>query len=226
MTHPQLRQLAAQWRANRRLRYGALAILLILGTQLALSLMDRRTATETQYARDDALFARLQEASTESAWPRRAAAAEKALADMRHSIPPARSDGLAQAEMQAWLTDLAAHAGLASPTVRVESSLAVPGQPDVWQVLARLDADASPASLPVLVRTLSMARPWVATERLAVQSGSSMRVSLVVRGYFRPGDALDATEPPPRPGGVPAAAAAAPAPAGPPISPLATGGAG
>lgn len=226
MSHPQLQRLAAEWRANRRLRYGALAILLILGAQLSWSLADRRTAMETEYTRDDALFGRLQEASTESSWPQRAAAAEKALAGMRHSIPAARSDGLAQAEMQAWLADLAAHANLASPTVRVESSLAVPGQPDVWQVLARLDADATPASLPVLVRTLGVARPWVATERLAVQSGGNMRVSLVVRGYFRPGDPLDATEPPPRPGGVPAAVPAQVAPANPPVSPLAAGGAG
>lgn len=221
MTHPQLQRLAQEWRQSRRLRLGALAILLILGAHAALTLSDRRQAQVEQYRRDAELLGRLEDASRESAWPKRAQAAEAMLASVRHSIPAARSDGLAQAEMQAWLTDLAAFAGLAQPRVRIETSLAVPGQDAMWQVLARLDANVPEGRMPVLVRALSAALPWVKTERLEIQAGSDTRVSLVVRGYFRQADEADAA-PPPRPAELPPAAAQpAVAPAR-PVNPLRT----
>lgn len=226
MTDPRVQRIVGEWRRSRRLRIGALAIVLVLGAHAALSLSDMRAARETQYARDAELLGRLEEASRESAWPARASAAESRLAATRHLIPPARSDGLAQAELQAWLTDLAAYAGLAEANVRVETSLAVPGQPGLWQVLARLDASAPPAALPVFVRALGSAMPWVRTERLDIAGITDYRISVVVRGYFRAADATDGKSPPPRPGHIPssaehaAAEAATPAAAGPGESPL------
>lgn len=205
MSHPQLQRMLQEWRGSRRLRLGALVVLGILGTHAALVLSDGLHAREEAFRRDAQLLGRLEEASREAGWPARAKAAEAALAQERHAIPPARSDGLAQAEMQAWLTDLAAYAGLSGSTVRVETSLPVPGQPGTWQVLARLDAQASPAAMPVLVRALTSALPWVRTERLEVGSGDNARVSLIVRGYYRQGDELDARTPPPRPAELPAA---------------------
>jgi hypothetical protein len=206
----QLQRLVREWRQSRRLRLGALAILLILGTHVVLTLADRRHARAEQYHRDTELLGRLEEASRESAWPIRAKAAEAMLATDRHSIPAARSDGLAQAEMQAWLTDLAFFAGLARPQVRVETSLAVPGQAGMWQVLARLDGNVPEGRMPVLIHALSSALPWVRTERLEIQAGSDTRVSLVVRGYFRQADARDATAPAARPADLPPAGQAAP----------------
>lgn len=226
MSHPQVQRLLDEWRRSRRLRLGALVVLGILGTHATLTLSDALKGREDAFQRDAQLLGRLEEASREAAWPARAAAAEAALAQARHSIPPASSDGLAQAEMQAWLTDLAVYAGIAGPAVRVETSLPVPGQPPgTWQVLARLDGQASPASVPVLVRALTSALPWVRTERLEIGSGDAGRVSLVVRGYYRQADALDAKEPPARPAELPAAASA-PEAAQPVRNPLAPPAAG
>lgn len=205
MSHPQVQRMLREWRGSRRLRLGALVVLGILGTQATLALSDGLRAREEAFRRQAGLLGRLEEASREAGWPARAKAAEAALAQERHAIPPARSDGLAQAEMQAWLTDLAAYAGLSASAVRVETSLPVPGQPGIWQVLARLDAQASPAAVPVLVRALTSALPWVRTERLEVGSGDNARVLLIVRGYYRQGDELDAKAPPPRPAELPAA---------------------
>jgi hypothetical protein len=218
VTDPRLQRLAREWQQNRRLRLGALVILVILGVHASLVLADRRHARAEEYDRDAALLARLDEASRESAWPQRATAAETALTEVRNSIPAARSDGLAQAEMQAWLTDLAAFAGLASPTVRVETSLAVPGQDGLWQVLARLDAVVPEGRMRVLVRPRAGALPGVPTERLDLQAGRDTRVSLVVRGYFRSADGSEKAAA--RPADLPAAGNT-PAPVVPYRSPLA-----
>lgn len=200
-----LERVRAEWRASRRLRLGVLAAVLFLGAHAILSLSDHRKTGVEAYARDEALFERLQEASRERQWPSRAEAAEARLAEVLHSVPPARSDGLAQAELQAWLTDLAAHADMTQANVRVETSLPVPGQDGMWQVLARLDGNLAEARIRDLVRALAAARPWVQTERLELQAGQQPRASLVVRGYFRAADELDASQPPPRPAGLPSA---------------------
>ncbi len=206
-----LERVRAEWRASRRLRLGVLAAVLFLGAHAILSLSDHRKTGVEAYARDEALFERLQEASRERQWPSRAEAAEARLAEVLHSVPPARSDGLAQAELQAWLTDLAAHADMTQANVRVETSLPVPGQDGMWQVLARLDGNLAEARIRDLVRALAAARPWVQTERLELQAGQQPRASLVVRGYFRAADELDASQPPPRPAGLPPASRTEPA---------------
>lgn len=205
MIPAQLQRARAEWQANRRLRIGALLILAILGLQLVLAMSDSRTIRMEQYQRDARLLSRLEEASGESAWPERAKTAEETLAKMRASIPVASSEGLAQAELQAWLGDLAAFAGIGNATVRVETALAVEGQPDLWQVLARLEGDMSESRSAVLMRTLAMALPWYGTERLQVQAGATPRVSLVIRGYFRKGDGKQASTA--RPAGLPSAEA-------------------
>lgn len=188
MNDPRLRQALGEWRQNRRLRLGAMAILLILGVQVAVSLSGRREATIGQYEQDALLLARIEQASRDDAWPARAAEVEARLTEVRESLPTARSDGLAQAELQAWLAGLAAGAGLQDVTIRVETSLAVPDQPGLWQVIARLDANVAPGRISALARTLATA-PWVVAERIEIKSGTNSRVSLVVRGYFRQDEA-------------------------------------
>lgn len=176
-----------EWRQNRRLRLATLVVVLILGLHAVLGLSDRRQALAREYARDTELLARLEAVSRERAWPTRARAAEGLLAAVRKSVPAARSPGLAQAEVQAWLTEQATQAGLQGPRVRVEDTVDVPGHPDMWQVLARLDANvpAGPESLKGFLRVLAEALPWVQAERLEITEAMPTRVGLVVRAYYR-----------------------------------------
>jgi hypothetical protein len=205
MSGVQWQRIRAEWDRSRRLRLGALAVLGILGVQLVLTLSDARARRAAEYGRDASLLSRLEEASRESAWPARAKVATSALAKAQASIPVASTEGLAQAELQAWLGDLAVFTGIGNPTVKVEPALAVDGQPGLWQVLARLDGDMSETRAPLLMRTLSAARPWFRTEHLDVESGMAPRMSLVMRGYFRKGDDKQADAQ--RPAALPSAAA-------------------
>ena len=174
-----------EWRPNRRLRLGALAVLMILGTHAVLTLSDRRHATEAAYERDAELAARLEQVAREQEWPRRADQAEAVLARLRKSIPETASDGAAQAEVQAWLAEQAAAVGLETPQVRVETTLAVPGHPDLRQVLARLDAGLPDGKLEGFTRALAAGLPWVQTERLELVVGPPGRVAVIVRAYSR-----------------------------------------
>lgn len=181
----QWQQARQQWRQSRRLRIGALVVGVFLGLHLILGLSDRQRALSETYGQQATMLARLGEASRESAWPQRAVQAEAALAATRESVPEVSSAGLAQAELQAWLTGQAATAGLGAPQVRAEATLDVPGQPELWQVIARLDATVPAGRLEGLLRTLSAGLPWIQAERLEVVAGTEMRLGLIVRGYYR-----------------------------------------
>ena len=204
MIQAKVNEFVHEWRGNRRLRLGALAVLAILGLQLVLWRSDARAARVEEYRRGAELLARIESASRESAWIQRAAATEQVLQAQLASIPVVDSDGLAQAEMQAWLSDLAALAGIPDPTVRVENAIAVEGHPDLWQVLGRLDGTVPAGGIQVLVRTLSAAGPWFQVERLELQDGRGARLSMVLRGYFREGEAVaNARRPADLPAGAP-----------------------
>ena len=181
----QLRQVREEWRHNRRLRLGALAILMILGTYAVLALSDRQRAMAETYERDAVLAVRLQQVAREKEWPRRADQAEALLVRLRKSIPETGSDGAAQADIHAWLTEQAASIGLESPQVRVEATVVVPEHPELRQVLARLDATLPEDKVDALVRALSAGLPWIQTERLEIVSGPPGRVMAIVRAYSR-----------------------------------------
>lgn len=185
MISAQWGQLRQQWQANRRLRLGVMIVILVVGLHLVMGLGDRNRELAEQYRQDAGLLARLDEASRESAWPDYAAQAEAALAVEREAIPEVTSAGLAQAELQTWLSAQASAASLAEPRVRAETTLEVPGHEDLWQVIARLDGMVPEHGLQGFVRALSQGLPWVQVERLEVTEGRGTRVSLIVRGYYR-----------------------------------------
>ena len=186
MTDARVQRVLDEWRQSRRLRIAAMVALLVLALQVATTLAARRDVDAAEYAREAELLDRLDRASRESAWIARANTAEATLSEIRDSMPAAASDGLAQAELQAWLAELADASGLVDARVRIETSLAVPGHDGLWQVLARIDGNTSTARLPDFVRGLA-ASPWIRAEPRDVTTGRDTRVSAIVRGYYRDG---------------------------------------
>jgi hypothetical protein len=187
-------QVRQEWRQNRRFRLGLLVVLLVLGLQAVLMLSDRQQVLADVYGREAALLERLAEASRESAWPERADQAEAALAAARDTVPQVSSAGLAQAELQAWLSGQAASSGLQDPRVRAEATLDVPGQAELWQVIARLDAVVPPGRLEGFLRALSTGLPWIQAERVEVTEGRDTRLGVIVRAYYRKPAAPDPAE--------------------------------
>lgn len=178
-----------QWAASRRLRVACLVIALMVVLHGVFAIADRRAAVEERYRQDAQLLQRLEAARTELEWPERAAEATEALAQMRSSVPAAQSAGLAQAEVQAWLNSQAQSAGLEGMRARAEPVADVPGRAELWQVIARLDAEATPQSLENFARNVAAGLPWVQVERLEISGQDRLRVVAVVRAYFqRPSD--------------------------------------
>lgn len=183
-------QIRQEWRQNRRLRIGVLVVVAVIGMHLVLTLSDRQQRLADEYHQRADLLVRLQDASRESAWPERAEQAEQALAAVREGIPRVSSAGLAQAELQAWLSGQAESARLQDIRVRAETTLDVPDHPQLWQVIARLDASVPAGRLEGFLRQLSAGLPWIQAERLelAEARNDATRLGLIVRGYYRKPD--------------------------------------
>lgn len=183
-------QVRQEWRQNRRLRIGVLVVVAVIGLHLVLTLSDRQQRLADEYHQRADLLLRLQDASRESAWPERAEQAGQALAAVREGIPRVSSAGLAQAELQAWLSGQAQGARLQEIRVRAETTLDVPDHPQLWQVIARLDASVPAGRLEGFLRQLSAGLPWIQAERLelAEARNDATRLGLIVRGYYRKPD--------------------------------------
>ena len=180
---PQVRD---EWRANRRLRLAGLVALAFLAFHGVVAMEARRQALADRYSADLELQARLQGMQGQKDdWSGRAEQAQAALDEMRERVPEVTGAGLAQAELQNWLTELAGKTALAEPKVKVEDTLDVPGYPDMWQVMARLDGQLPQYGHADFLRSLSEGLPWIQAERLEISEGDSARVVLVVRGYYR-----------------------------------------
>ena len=184
----------AEWRSSRRLRVGTLVALMVVGTHLLLVLGDQRQAMVDAYTSDLELRARMEAVAREGEWPERAERAETAYAALVGAMPLVTGPGLARAELQNWLTQFAASAGVGEPRIRIEDSLAVPGHPGVWQVLARLDGQIQQYGQGPLARSLSEALPWIQVERLEIAEGAPARISVVVRGFYRQDDSARTDE--------------------------------
>ena len=185
MIRTHLQRARDEWRANRRLRLAGMVALAFLAAHALFAMGDHRRALAERYGDDLELQARFEGMRGQKDWPQRATQAEAGLEEMRGRIPEVTGAGLAQAEMQNWLTELAARTDLSDPKVRVEDTLDVPDYPDMWQVMARLDGQIPQYGHATLLRALSEGLPWIQAERLEVGEGDQARVVLVVRGYYR-----------------------------------------
>lgn len=175
-----------EWRDNARLRWGGLIVVAILGAQAVWSVADARREIAREYVRDAGLLARLEAAGQDTAWPRRAKEAENARRALFASVPEARSEGAAKADLQAWLAQLAKDATLTQPLVRVETVTEVPGYPELQQVAARLEGTVpTPLDVAPVMRGLAAGLPWIQADQVEVGENAPVRVVMIVRAFYR-----------------------------------------
>lgn len=179
------RKVRDEWRAKRRLRLAGMVALAFVALHALSALEQHRQSLASRYGNDLELQARLEGMRGQAHWKERAAQAEAALDDMRARVPEVSGAGLAQAELQNWLAELAARTALSDSRVRIEQTLDVPDYPDMWQVMGRLDGQVPEFGEALFLRTLSGGLPWIQAERLEIAPGKPARVTLVVRAYYR-----------------------------------------
>ena len=178
-----LRRAGAEFAENARARLG---VWLILGIVLVYGLLvqsDRLQHARDAYAAESARLAHAETLRGGKDWMQLLAAEREASRALENAFWQAETEGVAQARLQATLTEMVKGLDLRRPNIRSGVSQAVPDVPGVWQVQARLTCQYRPgAELQMWYRLATHPKKLV-VERLDVRRETS-RMTLIVSAYF------------------------------------------
>ena len=174
---------AAELRDNGRLRLG---VWLIAGLLLAFGLSiqaDRLTEAAAGHAEETRLLAGVQAALERRDWPELLAGEQAINADLAARFWQADTEGLAQAQLQQVLRDLAERLELRNPRIRAGLTRAVPEMPGVCQVQARFRAQYRPGGELRLLYALATSERKLLAERLDLNRRNTL-ITTIVSAYF------------------------------------------
>ena len=179
---------ALDWRRelaeNPRLRLGLLAVGIILIISGLLWVGEQRDAVAAELAREQARQARLMALSESDVWRQRQAELDTDATRLARQFWRARSEGQAQAEFQAWLSEQALRHDIQRLSVNVVGAAPVADTPELWQVAlsinGRLDGDA----LAALLQDLATEERLVTVRHLRVRGSRFQRFDLEAVAWF------------------------------------------
>ena len=178
-----LARVGAEFSANPRARLGAWLILAIV---LLYGLLVQADRVRDAYATYGAAVARLARAETllgGEDWPHALETEQAAGRTLEGAFWKAETEGVAQARLQAALTDMVKGLDLQRPNIRSGVSQAVPDVPGVWQVQTRLACRYRPGAELQMLHRLATHPKKLVVERLDVRRQSA-RMTVIVSAYF------------------------------------------
>lgn len=181
---PALRGLRAEWQGNQRLRWGVLAIALILAAYLFLVLVDWKASLQAQYLQRAEYLYKVRTLSGQGVWVERAQAARRMHDALLAQVPTVATVGLAQASVQSWARELVAATG---GEVRVEARApqAVDGQPGIWRVPIVLSGSLAPSQVVQLMQRIDRQSTLTVVEQANMLNRENRTFSLTIVSFFR-----------------------------------------
>ena len=169
--------------ANPRLRAGAWAIAGILILQGLLMQGDRVEAAYAAYAASASQLARAEGLTQDADWPGLLAAERARAAALAERAWQAESPGLAQARLQAAVTEITEGLEFRNPIVQAGISRPVPEVDGLWQAQAQFSGIASPGAELEVIRAIAKWPRKLVIDRLHVRRRDS-RLTVLLSAYF------------------------------------------
>lgn len=181
----QLLPLAAQIRGNSRLQIGLGLIAAIVLLWLFLLLGDWRQARIMVLQASNHRLEQTRNLARQKNWAERAEQAKQMAERLQAEIPSAASPGLAQADFQGWLRQLA-DAQPAQLRLDVQAPVRLEEPADIVKVTATLNGSMSPSQVTQLIDRIE-SRQSLATIPMATlrSDGLNRSFSLTIQGYYR-----------------------------------------
>ena len=181
-----LRPAAAELAANARLRWGVWLILAVLLVYCILVQSDRLAGARVDYAGGSLRLARAEALLARRDWPERLEAERAAHQRIRSSFWQAETEGLAQAKLQAALTEVIGDLGIREPHMRSGASQPLPNLPEIWRVQTRLDAAYRPGIELRLLHALATHPKRIVVDRLDLvrRERHDSHLMLILSAYF------------------------------------------
>lgn len=189
------RNLWAETIANWRARIGLLVIGVLIGSY-GLVVLHRSAAEQIAvYQQDSARLARLVAIAGEQEWPKRAEGSVALRAALENRLWTAESEGVAQADLQAWIADIGRDVGMPMFDIRVETSRPKDLPAGLRQITATITGQPSETAVIALLERIAQAPHLTVITRMHVRQQPSPVLELVLVGYARIGGARRSVEP-------------------------------
>lgn len=175
-----------EWRANRRLRFGGIAIVAILVLYSLLVLNDWRHALAQEYQDRTLHLYKIAALAKQSQWPARAQEARNIRQALEAQIPGAATIGLAQAEVQTGLNQILRDSGQGIVTESRPPTL-VDAKNGVWKIPVTVRGTMSSRTLVEVLRRLESGDRLVVIEEANLDNQRVMTVTVTVAFFYRIG---------------------------------------
>jgi hypothetical protein len=180
----------AQWarlhqelQQNPRLRLGVWVILLVLGLYTVLVQHDRNRLAHDDYADQVDRLGKAQGLRAQENWTDLLDAERARQVELTTAFWQADTQGLAQASLQAALTEMIAPLDIRNGRIRSGLAQAVPEVPGVWQIQAQLDGSYRPGAELQLLYAIAAHPGKLVVDRLDLSRQNS-RMLVLVSAYF------------------------------------------
>jgi hypothetical protein len=148
--------------------------------------LHRATAGQiAAYAQKSAQLERIVAIEREHEWPQRAEESTKLLQVLESRLWTAESEGVAQADLQAWIGGVGHEIGMPMFDIRVESTKPKDLAPDLRQITATITGQPSEAAVVALLERIAEAPHLTIVSRLHIRQQPGPLIELVLVGYSR-----------------------------------------
>lgn len=178
-------RLWSELRTNRRAQLGA-AVIVILVAGYGLSLLRSASdQSEARYRRAEQTLARIAATEADHDWPQRAKESAAVLKQLDQQLWSGESEGVAQADLQAWIGSLGREIGLSMLDIHIESGKLKDFPPELRQITATVTAQPSETAVVALLERLEQPPHMTVVSRVRVRQQPSPLLELVLVGYAR-----------------------------------------
>jgi type II secretion system (T2SS) protein M len=177
--------LLAELKSNRRAVVGLLAILALVAGYGLLPLGDAIDATRASYIDAHMRLWRIAAAGDEKDWPARAEASRTLREALDKRLWAAESDGVAQANLQDWVTGAGRAVGLEKLRVSVELTRPKGLAPDLRQIVATISAVQTDTALMRFLDRIALQPHLLVVDRLHVQQRPITLLEMTLISYAR-----------------------------------------
>ena len=184
--HRTLRPIAAELAGNARLRWGVWLIAAIVLVWCILVQSDRVAAVHHAYAAEVAQLAKARGVVERQDWHERLGTERETYRRLESAFWEAKTEGLAQAKLQAALNGAVEGLQLRNSRIRSGVSQAVPDLPGIWRVQTRLDATYRPGVELRLLHRLATHPKKMIVDRLELRrrDGRDAYLTLILSAHF------------------------------------------
>ena len=183
-----LRRAIRELATNARLRIGVWVLAGLLLVALLVAQAERLAEAEAAYAAQAQQLAAVEQALARRDWPQLLAAERAANGDFAPHFWQAESEGVAQAMLQAAVSNLVEELDLRRPRIKASLSEPVPNLPGVCRVQVELSTEYAAGGQLRLIRAVATHSPGLIAERMGL-GRQNARIAMTLSAYFLPADA-------------------------------------